>query len=57
MVGQPGRALMDSRQIVPFEGYRVPDKTARGPAKSGIRYNPNVTQGEAKALRARPSYV
>ena len=41
---------MDSGQIVRFEGYRVQHSTTRGPAKGGIRYHPNVTVDEVKAL-------
>ena len=33
-----------------FQGYRVQHSTARGPAKGGIRYHPNVTLDEVKAL-------
>ena len=41
---------LDSGKIVRFEGYRVQHNTARGPAKGGIRYHPNVTVEEVKAL-------
>ncbi len=33
-----------------FEGYREQHNIARGPAKGGIRYHPNVTLDEVKAL-------
>jgi glutamate dehydrogenase/leucine dehydrogenase len=41
--------LADAR-IHRFEGYRVQHSTARGPAKGGIRFHPNVTLDEVKAL-------
>jgi glutamate dehydrogenase/leucine dehydrogenase len=40
----------DSGRIESFEGYRVQFSTVRGPAKGGIRYHPNVTLDEVKAL-------
>jgi len=43
---------MDNGKIERFEGYRVQYNTARGPAKGGIRYHPNVTLDEIKALAA-----
>jgi glutamate dehydrogenase (NAD(P)+) len=33
-----------------FTGYRVQHNLARGPAKGGIRYHPNVTLDEVRAL-------
>jgi len=33
-----------------FEGFRVQHNIARGPAKGGIRYHPNVSLDEVKAL-------
>jgi glutamate dehydrogenase (NAD(P)+) len=33
-----------------FTGYRVTHNVARGPSKGGIRYHPNVTLDEVKAL-------
>jgi len=57
MIKYPERILsvsvpvrMDSGKIVRFEGYRVQHSTVRGPAKGGIRYHPNVTVDEVKAL-------
>ncbi len=41
---------MDSGDVQVFEGYRVQHNIARGPAKGGIRYHPNVTLDEVKAL-------
>src|SRR5438552_5041338 len=41
---------MDGGETKVFEGYRVQNNIARGPAKGGIRYHPNVTLDEVKAL-------
>src|SRR5690349_11239872 len=41
---------MDGGDVQVFEGYRVQHDIARGPAKGGIRYHPNVTLDEVKAL-------
>ena len=41
---------MDGGDVQLFEGYRVQHNIARGPAKGGIRYHPNVTLDEVKAL-------
>ena len=41
---------MDTGKVVRFEGYRVQHSTQRGPAKGGIRFHPNVTMDEVKAL-------
>jgi len=41
---------MDDGTVRVFEGYRVQHNLARGPAKGGIRYHPNVTLDEVKAL-------
>jgi glutamate dehydrogenase (NAD(P)+) len=41
---------MDNGQVKVFQGYRVQHNVARGPAKGGIRYHPNVTLDEVKAL-------
>src|SRR5688500_13697891 len=43
---------MDGGDVKVFEGYRVQHNIARGPAKGGIRYHPNVTLDEVKALAA-----
>jgi len=41
---------MDDGSVHAFEGYRVQHNVARGPAKGGIRYHPQVTLDEVKAL-------
>jgi glutamate dehydrogenase (NAD(P)+) len=41
---------MDNGQVKVFTGYRVQHNVARGPAKGGIRYHPNLTLDEVKAL-------
>ncbi len=43
---------LDNGQLKVFTGYRVQHNVARGPAKGGIRYHPNVTLDEVKALAA-----
>ncbi|NNE99850.1 MAG: Glu/Leu/Phe/Val dehydrogenase [Pyrinomonadaceae bacterium] len=43
---------MDTGHIEVFEGYRVQHNFARGPAKGGIRYAPDVSLDEVKALAA-----
>jgi len=43
---------MDSGRIQVFEGYRVQHNFARGPAKGGIRYSPDVSLDEVRALAA-----
>ncbi len=43
---------MDDGRIKVFEGYRVQYNIARGPAKGGIRYHPDVTLDEVRALAA-----
>ncbi|HUI79853.1 MAG TPA: Glu/Leu/Phe/Val dehydrogenase [Bryobacteraceae bacterium] len=57
MIKYPERVLtvtvpvrMDTGKILRFEGYRVQHSTTRGPAKGGIRFHPNVTVDEVKAL-------
>jgi glutamate dehydrogenase/leucine dehydrogenase len=54
---RPRRALslslpvkMDDGSIRVFEGFRVQHNSARGPCKGGIRYHPNVSFDEVKAL-------
>lgn len=41
---------MDDGRLEVFIGHRVQHNTTRGPAKGGIRYHPNVTLDEVKAL-------
>ncbi|MFN2530434.1 MAG: Glu/Leu/Phe/Val dehydrogenase [Pyrinomonadaceae bacterium] len=43
---------MDSGRIQVFEGFRVQHNFARGPAKGGIRYAPDVNIDEIRALAA-----
>ncbi len=54
---QPKRELavnfpvrLDNGRIKTFTGYRVQHNVTRGPAKGGIRYGPEVTLDEVKAL-------
>jgi glutamate dehydrogenase (NAD(P)+) len=54
---QPKRELivnfpvrLDSGRVKTFTGYRVQHNVNRGPAKGGIRYGPEVTLDEVKAL-------
>ena len=42
--------IMDDGRTEVFTGYRVQHNTARGPAKGGIRYSPQVTPNEVRAL-------
>ncbi|MDE3110411.1 MAG: Glu/Leu/Phe/Val dehydrogenase [Acidobacteriota bacterium] len=41
---------MDNGQVKVFTGYRVQHNVVRGPSKGGLRYHPNVTLDEVKAL-------
>ena len=57
MIKYPERILtvtipvrMDDGHIRRFEGYRVQHSMVRGPAKGGIRFHPQVTLDEVKAL-------
>ena len=54
---QPKRILtvaipvrMDSNHVEVFTGFRVHHSLARGPAKGGLRYHPEVSVDEVKAL-------
>ena len=44
--------MMDNGEVSVYEGYRVQYNTSRGPAKGGIRFDPQVTLEEVKALAA-----
>jgi glutamate dehydrogenase (NAD(P)+) len=41
---------MDDGALQVFDGFRVQHNTTRGPGKGGIRYHPDVTLDEVKAL-------
>lgn len=41
---------LDNGRIKTFTGYRVQHNVTRGPAKGGIRYSPEVTLDEVRAL-------
>jgi glutamate dehydrogenase (NAD(P)+) len=41
---------MDDGSVKVFTGYRVHHNTSRGPSKGGIRYHPDVSMDEVKAL-------
>jgi glutamate dehydrogenase/leucine dehydrogenase len=43
---------MDNGQLKVMTGFRVQHNVSRGPGKGGIRYHPNVTLDEVKALAA-----
>jgi glutamate dehydrogenase (NAD(P)+) len=40
----------DDGSVTAFKGYRVTHNVARGPSKGGIRFHPDVTLDEVKAL-------
>src|SRR6266436_5664582 len=44
--------MMDDGRLEVFTGYRVHHSLARGPGKGGIRYAPDVTLEEVRALAA-----
>jgi glutamate dehydrogenase (NAD(P)+) len=44
--------MMDDGSIQVYTGYRIQHSSARGPCKGGIRYHPNVTLNEVRALAA-----
>ena len=41
---------LDDGSVRAFQGYRVTHNISRGPSKGGIRYHPDVTLDEVKAL-------
>src|SRR5467141_5303902 len=43
---------LDDGRLEVFTGYRVQHSVARGPAKGGIRFAPDVTLDEVRALAA-----
>jgi glutamate dehydrogenase (NAD(P)+) len=56
---KPGREItvnipvgLDDGRLEVFTGYRVQHSVARGPAKGGIRFAPDVTLDEVRALAA-----
>lgn len=48
--------LMDDGHLEVFKGFRVQHSIARGPCKGGIRYAPDVTLDEIKALAAEMTW-
>jgi glutamate dehydrogenase (NAD(P)+) len=57
ILGSPTREIivhipvaMDDGRIEVFTGFRVQHSIARGPAKGGVRYSPDVTLDEVRAL-------
>ncbi|MHA1196417.1 MAG: Glu/Leu/Phe/Val family dehydrogenase [Promethearchaeota archaeon] len=47
---------MDDGSIEIFEGYRVHHSTSRGPAKGGVRFAPDLTLDDVKALAFLMTY-
>jgi glutamate dehydrogenase (NAD(P)+) len=43
---------LDDGRLEVFTGYRVQHSNARGPAKGGVRYSPDLTLDEVRALAA-----
>ena len=59
ILSQPSREItvhipvqMDNGRLELFTGYRVQHSMARGPAKGGVRYSPDVNIDEVRALAA-----
>jgi glutamate dehydrogenase (NAD(P)+) len=57
MLGRPRRSIevavpirTDNGGLRTFEGYRVQHSITRGPGKGGVRYHPEVTLNEVRAL-------
>lgn len=42
--------VMDDGQVKVFTGYRIQHSSVRGPCKGGIRYHPDVSLSEVRAL-------
>ena len=47
---------LDNGSLEVFTGYRVQHSIARGPSKGGIRYGPDVTLDEVRALASRMTW-
>jgi glutamate dehydrogenase (NAD(P)+) len=48
--------MMDSGRLEVFTGYRVHHSVVRGPGKGGIRFSPNVTLDEIRALASEMTW-
>ncbi len=48
--------IMDDGRLEIFKGYRVQHNIARGPCKGGVRFAPDVTLDEVKALAAEMTW-
>jgi glutamate dehydrogenase (NAD(P)+) len=49
-------AMLDSGRLEVFTGYRVHHSVVRGPGKGGIRFSPNVTLDEIRALASEMTW-
>ena len=49
--------LLDSGKLQVFTGYRVHHSIVRGPCKGGIRFAPDVTLDEVRALEIGRAHV
>ena len=50
VVGVSIPVRMDDGSVRAFEGFRVTHNVARGPSKGGLRYHPEVSRRQLKAL-------